>query len=574
VAEVIAHELAHQWFGNLVTMRWWDDLWLNEAFATWVAYKAVGLWHPDWRMWDDSLESKEAALGADALTNTHPVYTAVSTPAQATELFDLITYEKGSAVLRMTESFLGEARFRAGIQTYIRRFKNGNATGDDLWACLSEHADVPVAALMQDWITQPGFPLLQVELVPGRSHASVRLRQRRMLTGSDGRQEQPAQVWRIPMVLTFGNESSRATVPFLMTEIEQTFALPDSADTRWVFANADAAGFYRLQHTPELLQALLGAGLARLTPAERKSLVDDTWALVRAGLVPIEQFLSVLMATRNDPDYLVVRAIASRLSFINQQLVSPEDRPLWAEFTRDLLKTQLAGLGWDRADNEEPTTAVRRATVIDALGDVGRDPAVLAEAARRLPHEMKKPAEVDPDLAPSIVTLAAIAGDAALLDRYFATYQHRQKKNHAPEVRARYINALPFFEDPRAVASVHRACLDGRVPQEQIRVILMLLLHRHAAQLATWAFMKTEWPALAPQVGAMGIANLVESTGALPFTCEPEVEAFFREHPVPEAQRAVRKALEAMQLRRALYAREGERLGEWLRARRWQASIS
>src|SRR5438093_9134800 len=138
IAEVIAHEIAHMWFGNLVTMKWWDDLWLNEAFATWVAYKSVDLWKPEWRLWDDFLESKEGALAADALVNTHPIYSEVKSPAEATELFDVITYEKGCAVLRMAERYLGEDAFGRGIRRYIRRFKNGNAQGADLWQALAD----------------------------------------------------------------------------------------------------------------------------------------------------------------------------------------------------------------------------------------------------------------------------------------------------------------------------------------------------------------------------------------------------------------------------------------------------
>ena len=566
VAEVVAHEIAHQWFGNLVTMRWWDDLWLNEAFATWIAYKVVDAWQPDWRIWDDYLEGKEAALSADALVHTHPVYTPVASPSEATELFDVITYEKGCAILRMVENFLGETAFRAGIRRYQAKFKNKNATGTDLWEALEAASEQPVGPLMRSWINQAGFPLLHVRSEVRAGRTIVHLRQQRFYAQGAAPAGAAPDRWLVPIRLRYGTAAGPQVHRALMEAAEMQIELPERAS--WVYPNDDATGFYRLHLDDAARASLLEHGLPHLTPAARMALLEDQWALVRSGVSGVAAFCAVLAAFRGEADHAVVRTLCQRLSALNQALVGDAEVDDLAAFVRRLLQPQLTELGWDTQQDTGPAQAVRRALVVGTLGELGQDGAVLARAQDLMRQEMADPTAVEANLAGVVVALPAKDGDSALLRAYVRTYQQRKRARAAPEQQARYLNGLASFAGAKASAEVLAMCLDDTVPQEQLRVVLMPRLRRRATQQGTWTFLRANWDTIRPRVGAMGIASLVEATGALPPAQRPEVQAFFAEHPVPEATRALGKALEALDLRRALQAREARDLGRWLREHR------
>ncbi len=570
IAEVIAHEIAHQWFGNLVTMQWWDDLWLNEAFATWIAYKACDQWHPEWRIWDDYLDSKESALNADAMVHTHPIYTPVESPAQATELFDVITYEKGCAVLRMVESFLGADVFQAGIASYIDRYKNANAAGADLWNALEAAARQPVAEMMQSWVTQSGFPLVTVTVGHQDRGTVLHISQRRFFSNAQRMQQDTAdQRWALPLEIAYDLGNGMAMHHALVTEQEQVVLLPHGGKARWVYPNAHATGFFRLQMDDASQQALLTHGLRQLSPAARLSFVEDQWALVRCNLAHVDPFMDVLAAMRDESDYAVLRTITARLSYLHEVLVGEHSEAAFAAFVRHFLGRHLSEVGWDAEADESPTRAVRRAVVIDALGELGKDADVLHEAWHRVRAEMDDPSSCEPNLAGIIVALGAQTGDKQRLRQYVNIYQERKSAGMAPELQARYLRALSAFDTPQVVAQVLELSLDGTVPQEQLRVVLVPLLSRRTTQMATWRFIQKNWAQIGPRVGAMGMARLVESTGALPFAERDNISAFFTKHPVPEAERALQKALETIDLRHELVKREAPRLEEWLEA--WQA---
>jgi puromycin-sensitive aminopeptidase len=555
IAEVIAHEIAHQWFGNRVTMKWWDDLWLNEAFATWVSYKAIDAWRPDWRMWDDYQDEKESALVADALESTHAIYTPVRSPAEATELFDVITYSKGGAVLRMAEQFLGAQVFRNGIRRYMDAYKDANAAGADLWRKLEEASGEPVLAIMESWTQQPGFPLLRVSHDAG----TLRLSQQRFFSNPEVSATKKQQ-WAMPIVIRYGQDGEVKEHRLVLRDEATSVSL---GECDWICANAGSVGFYRTAYTPHLLAGLL-ANLNALSPAERMGLLEDQWALVMAAQSPINAFMETLSAFHREEDYAVVGAMAARLRSLHERLVSNADRPALAALASRLFAQQLHNLGWVPARDETQPTAVRRAEVVSVLGNVARDANVLEQCERLAERERAQPSAVEANLAGVVVPLAALRGDAARLDAHVAVFLERQKQNAAPEAQQRYLGSLALFIAPGLCSRVLALCLDGTVPQEQLRAVVVPLLGRRETQRETWAFLQKHWAEIGPRVGAMGISRLVEATGALPPELHGEVEAFFTAHPVPEAKRALQKALEAMTLRRALMAREGARLHEWL----------
>ena len=565
IAEVIAHEIAHMWFGNLVTMEWWDDLWLNEAFATWIAFKAVDLWHPEWRMWDDSFESAQSALSADAMEHTHPIFTPVASPDEATEMFDVITYEKGCAVLRMLEKYLGEDTFRSGVRRYMKDFSEGNANRKDLWNVLSTCSDKPVAEMMESWVTQSGLPLVKVTTRTHGRDLVLHFEQKRFFASPKAMGRPNDQRWSIPLAVRFANADGVHDRQLLLRDRETTLRLSSDAPIRWTYANADGMGFYRLQLDDRTLCDVLNNGLRQLCPTERANLLDDQWALVRCGESTISRFMTVLASFRKERDFLVTRALANRLEYIDNFLARDEERPLLRDFIGWLFETQIGSLGFEPKPGESAETTVRRAAVVRLLGATTRNNQILNYAETQQLAEVQNPLSVHPDLARVWIALAAIRGDRPRFDSFVSTFLERQKGHCSPEISGRYLAALGHFEDPDAVEESLRLCLVGTVPQDQTRTVLTpLLWSRHTARRA-WTFLRDNWTTLAQRMGSMGIARLVESTGSLPMELRNEVEQFFGNTPVPGAERAIQKALEQLDLRSELITRESQRLSTWLR---------
>ncbi|HEY0726263.1 MAG TPA: M1 family metallopeptidase, partial [Pyrinomonadaceae bacterium] len=279
VADVVSHENAHMWFGDLVTMQWWNGLWLNEAFATFMEMLAVDAWKPEWRRWDSFAVSRAAAMQVDGLKSTRPIEFPVEKPEEAAGMFDVLTYEKGASVLRMLEQYLGAAKFRDGIRLYLKKHAYGNAETTDLWDALEESTKEPVRALMDTWIFQPGYPLISVE----QSGRSIRLSQQIFRYLQDGSDEERS--WHVPIFLRAGTKTGEVNRTLLLTETEQKVELAEPAD--WLVVNAGAHGFYRVRYSQELLAVLRQGMMAHLSPVERFGLVNDAWAATLAGIVTL-----------------------------------------------------------------------------------------------------------------------------------------------------------------------------------------------------------------------------------------------------------------------------------------------
>ncbi|NDD31006.1 MAG: M1 family peptidase, partial [Proteobacteria bacterium] len=375
VAEVVTHELAHQWFGNLVTMTWWDDLWLNEAFATWMANVIVDQWRPVWNVWRDFDAGKASAMALDAMRSTHPIRGEVRTVDEATESFDLITYEKGGATLRMFERFLGADAFREGVRLYMRRHARGNAVAADLWSALGEASGQPVTRLADAWLEQPGFPLVSARVEGSTLH----LRQERFFARPG--EHAPGVTWPVPMVMRYVSQGATHTLRVLFDAPTTEIALEGPPEN--IVLNAGATGVYRVALDAPLLEGVRHH-LPALDAAERAQLLSDEWALVRAGLREIGDFLDLLSAFGDETDYAVLDAVVGRLDAIDYRLVAENDRAALRAFVRRLLGAQLETVGWSGPADESDGTRLRRAAIIRALGLVACDAGVAAEATARL----------------------------------------------------------------------------------------------------------------------------------------------------------------------------------------------
>ena len=578
IAEVIAHEIAHQWFGNLVTMKWWDDLWLNEAFATWIAFKVCDTVRPEWEIWLDYLDAKEAALAADALATTHPIYAPVHNPAQATELFDVITYEKGCGVLRMAERYIGPDAFREGIRRYIDENQFGNAEGRDLWRHLAEASGEPIGDVMAAWVKQPGFPLIDCKLQKRGAKSVLHVSQSRF---HDGAADAKEAHWPVPMVVAYDDGHGVQHARYLLQAKQGEVPLPTAAGrtVQWAYANAEASGFYRLRNDAALDRAVLADAHRKLPTSDRMALLNDRWALMRAGYAGVHSVLDAVVALAADPHPAVVRVAASRLRTMANHLVDGGEAE--AEADRRALRLLCDQLFSGALRALEPADLRRKrpaeeglmlATLVELVGGLARHPQLLAHLRNERENEERDPAALDANVAGSVVALAAIGQPVAFYRHLLRVYAARKQRGDAPEWTGRYLSALCMAEEGEPLAFVLSACLNGSIPQEQLRTVVSSLLSRRKSGPATWKWLRQHWARIAPMVGAMGIARLVEATGALPQKMHNEVQRFFAAHPVPEAQRAVQKSAEAMALWQRLRDREAPALHEWLT--RWhQARI-
>jgi puromycin-sensitive aminopeptidase len=575
-AEVITHELAHQWFGNLVTMVWWDDLWLNEAFATWMAYKIVDVWRPEWRIWMDFEMGKGAALVLDALQSAHPIRADVRNAEEAGESFDAITYEKGGAVLRMIEGFLREDRFREGIRLYMRRHREGNATADDLWSALGDSSGQPIVEMANGWIRQMGYPLVAVTGAPPagakaeagtKTKTRVTLTQRRFFADPEAREPGPPTRWMVPAVLRFRDAAGVKEQSVLLREPSEEVVLESKGEIAWCLANAGGRGFYRAAYEAPLLARLVSA-IDELGPEERLGLVSDQWALVRAGQAEVAGFLDLVSGLGGENDHVVLEEILTRLSVIEHRHVTDGDRARLHDFVAELFAASAARLGWQPAAgaSEDDETRLRRSALLRARILLARVPGAIAEAQQRFTDHVEAGSRgLDPNLLDVVVTAAARAADEARFERL----RRRVQTETDPAAKRRFLHALARVETPALVTRSVELAMAEEVPMQDFTSYLGVLLGNRAAREAAWTLIRTRWEAVRAKADSpMLIRRLIEALSVLPERRHFEdVEAFLNAHPIEGAKQATAQTLERLRMDIALRERLLPQVGRWLSAR-------
>jgi len=561
-AEVICHELAHMWYGNLVTMRWWDDLWLNEAFATWMAFDIVAKWRPEWHMWNDFGHSRNSALHLDALDNTHAIYSPVQTPAEATQNFDLITYEKGASVVRMLERYLGPSTFQTGVRTYIERHREGNTVAADLWRALGEAAGESVDDVVRPFIEQPGFPLVTVRTAASsKGEFSVELEQQRFSArGPNGKSE--ATRWAVPWVGRVDSGSESHTVRALLTgrraKVEIGTETPD-----FVYGNADEGGFFRPLHPLEELPALVRA-LPKLSVSERLGFVHHQWALVRANYLELSGFLQLLPALAGETDADVLRALLGPLEVLVDDIADaagPNVRTQLQELIASTFTPALHAVGFDAVEAENDAVRLRRAELFALCSVIAEDESASELVEARAAAYLDDRAAIDANLVGSVLTLGARRADQARLARYLDASQN----DATPQERRRFRMALAEVRDPELVQEVLRASLTPAIPTQDVALVLARLISNRFAREASFEFVQAHWPELRERMPAMLVSRLVEALPALRTeTHRKQVLAFFSANPIPTAARALRQADERFRLATTFRKHAAPELSRWL----------
>ena len=563
VASVIAHELAHQWFGNLVTMKWWDDIWLNEGFATWAANKPLAAWKPEWRMELNAAEETQTALGLDALRSTRAIRTAVSTPAEINEVFDPIAYEKTSGVLNMIEAYVGPAKFKEAVSSYLTRYSSSNAAGEDFWQEVTRVTEKPVNRIMKSYVDQPGSPMLSVRTACVAGKTRVTVRQQRFV-GTPGEAAAAsavsaapaaAQAWTLPVCVKTGGGATTCQV---VTKATETFDAPGCGAA---FVNADARGYYFTEYEPSAVAALATRTLP-LTSAERISLLGDEWRMVRAGRHDIGVYLDLAGAFATDDTPAVLNDLVARVGYVRGAIADAPERAAFDAWIRARFTPALTAVGLESRAGESDDVLSRRGALLRLLGGVAGDPALRARAQALAAAYLADPSSLPPTIVAPVLQVAAAGGDAALYDQYLAKVR---ASAGTPDEYYRFFGALAAFQSPALVQRTLAFALTDEVRSQDVPTLVAPLLGGGNGA-ATWAFVQANWDALAGKLGTFqGMPAIVSGLGAF---CSADrsagIAAFFTAHPVPAAARALQQALERIDACTAVDVRQSPAFADWL----------
>src|ERR1022692_1797720 len=556
IASVTSHEIAHMWFGDLVTMKWWDDVWLNEGFATWMSSKPIAAWKPEWNFDLDDVSGTGQTLNTDSLANTRPIHQAADTPAQITELFDGIAYGKAAAVLRMLESYLGEETFRAGVNAYIQKHQYANATADDFWDAQAKTSKKPVDQIMPTFVKQAGAPILDVKSQCSGASTTVTLDQRRYYYDREKFQAPNDQLWKVPLCLSSAGGAQKCE---LLTKRQQTFTL--AGCSTWVLANAGATGYYRVGYQPDAVRAFASDAESKLSPAERITLQADIWASVRVGREPVGDYLAFAQGLGSDRNRAVLEDVLGRLNFIGQYLVTDRDRASFRAWLRQYLTPILKDVGWESKPGESDEQRTLRARLFNSLGYDARDPEVLVQARKIADQVLDNLASVDRELAGSAFGLAAFTGDQAFYDKLLAT----TKNAKSPEEYYMALLALPQFGDPKMLQRTLDYAISPDVRSQDALGLISNVMQNPAGEKLAWDFVLAHWESVQKAGGPFASAQIVGATSSF---CDAhmrdQVADFYAAHKIEGAERTYRQSIERINNCVDLKSQQQPQLASWL----------
>jgi puromycin-sensitive aminopeptidase len=549
VADVVAHEVAHMWFGDLVTMAWWNGIWLNEAFATFMEMLAVDAWKPEWHRWVSFGVSRAAALGIDGLVASRPIEFEVRAPKDCEAMFDLLTYEKGASVLRMLEQFLGPEVFRDGVREYLAAHSFGNAETVDLWKALGEASGQPIPEVMDAWIFRPGYPLVSVDREPDR----LRLTQRRFTylpAPLDGER------WRVPVVIR-GAAGGREEERRVLLEADELRLEWPGVD--WAVVNAGGHGFYRVRYAAELLSGLAAAP-ERLLPIERFNLMSDAFALAQAGLVPAGDYPELTGRFRDETDRNVWTVITASLGYLNR-IIAGEDRGGLEALVRDRVGPAARRLGWAPARGESELERQLRGDLLRTVGVLGNDADTQARARELYARYRKDETALDANVVPAVIAIVAFAGGEA----EYAEFLERFRGARTPQEEQRYLYALAAFRQPALLRQTLERTLGGEVRSQDAPFLVRALLGSVYAREMAWSFVKEHWATMERLYPPSAYRRLYEGVTALVRPdWEQDVRDFFAGHGIDLGGKTLDQYLEQLRVAVRFQEREAGALAGYL----------
>ena len=554
IADVIAHEIAHMWFGDLVTMEWWNGIWLNEAFATFMATMASDNFNRDWGRWNQFSLERSMAFDVDSLKNTRPIEIEVNSPVDAEGMFDLLTYEKGGSVLRMLEQFLGEEEFQDGISYYLNKHKYANTETNDLWDAIEHVTNQPARRIMDSWIFQRGYPLVSASV--SEDGSTIHLEQDRFLYTRDDTTD--ATIWSVPVVLKVGSGSGVSEIRYLLEEKSSEVKLDSPAD--WVVVNAGGSGFFRARYTKDMLKSVSSSMFSNLSSIERYGLVDDTWSSVMAGRTSAADFLEFARSFQLETDLDVWTVLSGCLSSL-EKLVEGEAENQYRAVVRDLAQPGLDRLGWEPGDTDSPRDLELRGLFIRLLANVGNDDLALENAGDLHDSYLRDAGSVEPNMAAAVTGVVASKGDTAKYDLFLEKYRNPS----TPQEERRYQSALSAFPGEAEMKRTLAMTLDGTVRTQDAPYLLAVCMRNKYQGHLAWDFVKENWDKINEAFPSNSIVRMLSGVTSLSQDEQAaDVLEFFENHDVPQGQLTLQQTLEKLGVNVAFRERESTSFSESL----------
>ena len=536
IAEVISHEIAHMWFGNLVTMKWWNDLWLNESFATFMATKFVDKFYPEWDLWNQFVEdAMNVAMGLDSLKTTHPIDVKVNSPAEIREIFDAISYDKGGCVLRMLENYVGEPNFQKGLKKYLSDFKYKNAKGQDLWDAIGKASGMPVTAMINTWLKQPGFPLVEIN----QDGNNLKIKQKRYLLESDKKFSKG--LWSIPLSLGLEQEISKT----LFSKKSMSVKLPKN--TIGFVANYGRKGFYRVKYDEGILLDLkMLVDQKRIPPIDRWAIQNDLFSLCVSGDEQVRNYLDFSDAYFDEDSYLASVNVAHNLASLYFRAFDEKFIEEIRSYAINYFRKILSTLGWEPQKSDKHTDALLRTFTIAVLGKMNDD-SVTDEAIRKYQKFLKSPSSLSPDLIETICSIAAWNGNS----KTFAELKKLYTNAKTMEEKLRFLGAMCGFQDKKLLVRTLNFSQTPEVRSQNMQLPIMKVAGNPYGEKVLWPWLKKNWKNINKKVGHGNplFNRIVASiTGVADDSMENEIKLFFKNNPTPGTERTQSQTLERIRI--------------------------
>jgi tricorn protease interacting factor F2/3 len=536
IAEVISHEIAHQWFGNLVTMKWWNDLWLNESFATFMATKFVDKFYPEWDLWNQFVEdAMNNAMGLDSLTNTHPIDVKVNSTSEIREIFDAISYDKGGCVLRMLEHYVGESNFQKGLKQYLASFKYKNAEGKDLWDAIGKVSKMPVRSMVQTWLKQPGFPVVEIE----KHDSTLHLKQRRYVLEPDKKSNKG--LWLIPLSVGLKDELFQK----LFTKKSMSVKLPKIS--LGFVANFGRKGFYRVKYDKgTLIDLKMLIDQKKIPAIDRWAIQNDLFSLCVSGDETVHNYLDFSDAYSEEDSYLATVNVAHNLSSLYFRAFDEEFSVQIKNYTVKYLKKILHDLGWDPKKTDKHTDALMRGFVIFTLGKLD-DEEVTIESENRYRQFLKNQNSLSPDLVEPVCSVMAWNGNSKTYDELVHLYRNAK----TTEEKLRFLGAMCSFKDPKLLLKSLNFSQTSEVRSQNMQLPIMKVAGNPYGKKILWPWLKTNWQKLSKKVGRGNplFNRIVASISSIADdSMEKEIRQFFKKNPTPGTERTQEQTLERIRI--------------------------
>jgi puromycin-sensitive aminopeptidase len=550
VALVVAHELAHMWFGDLVTMSWWNGIWLNEAFATFMEYAACDAFMPQWKLWTSFGLDRSAAFDVDSLHSTRTIEFPVNSPADADGMFDVLTYQKGGAILRMLEQYIGPDRFRAGVSHYLKTHAYGNTETNDLWDAIEHVVStdggpiVPVRRLMDSWIWQAGYPLISVRI----DGTDLVISQRQFTFDN----QPDVTLWVVPIHVRIGTTSSKV----LLETDEMRIPLSDTSAA--IVVNANGPGFFRVEYSAELLRRITGATLSSLDTLERYNLVDDAWNAVIAGAMNSDAYIAFLMGFTEEQDLAVWQTISASLKSLSR-IIPAESEPAFATFVSQLVSPALARLGWTPVKGEEDLVAKLRGLIVQQLAIYGKN----ADAQRQCRDILFNNSTTEPELVAAATNVVAATGDSTDYEWFLGRYRDPS----TPQDQIRMLYALAEFDSPELIARTCDFALTSEVKTQNAPFLLNRCIANRKHGEQAWSFVRQNWQHANDAFPGNTIIRMASATATLNSdVMEADIQSFFSERPIVQAGKMLDQVLERQRVNTDLRRRESSVISQALKA--------